>query len=595
MNLSSKKQQIERQRKQLEGETMKRLLTTLAGIGLSLGVGAAGAEARVDNFTLLDHAGEAHELYYHSDAKAVVLLTHAASCPSSLASVKSIQSLQARYGDDVRFYMLNSNLGDDRAALAKEAKEMATNIPILVDDTQLVGESLDIQRSGETIVIDPATWNVRYRGPAARSDQLASAIDATLAGTTFEYQAEASQGCEVEMPYRDHSELTVTYADDIGPLLRDNCVTCHRPGGMGPFAMTDYNMVRGFSLMIREVIRTKRMPPWHADPHYGEWANDRSLTVQERQDLVHWIEAGAPRGEGDDPLLADDRVWPEWRLGEPDMVINIPATEVPATGVVDYQYLLVENPFEEDVWIAATEYLPGDLQALHHVVSSIGYVNPDPEAKQKFMPISGMGGYAPGSDTGRLPDGSGIFLPAKAKFMFQMHYTSYGKATVDETKVGLWLHKSKPKYTMKGKFVMNTDIRIPPNTKRHTETKTWTLEEDVLMYSMMPHSHFRGIASDFKVIYPDGREDMVLSVPNYDFNWQTDYYFETPLVLPAGTKIVHSTTWDNSSQNPANPDPSIEVTWGEQSWEEMLFALLQYRILEEGEREGLMAASAGGR
>jgi hypothetical protein len=197
--------------------------------------------------------------------------------------------------------------------------------------------------------------------------------------------------------------------------------------------------------------------------------------------------------------------------------------------------------------------------------------------------MGGFGGYAPGTNVGVYPDGAGTFVPKDAKFSFQMHYTSYGKPVVDSTEVGVFLHTEKPAHVMQGQFIANTDIRIPANTKRHTEYKEYTFEKDALMYSMLPHSHFRGIASDFVAVYPDGSEEMLLSVPSYDFNWQTDYVFAKPKVMLAGTKIIHSTTYDNSDQNPSNPDSSVEVTWGEQTHQEMLFASFSFRYLEEGE------------
>jgi peroxiredoxin len=557
---------------------------------------ALAPDQRVDNFKLLDHQGVAHELHYLSDAKAVVVMVQGNSCPivrNALPTFKEIRDAYQAQG--VEFLLLNSNLQDNRESIAKEAAEFDIDFPILVDDTQLIGESLGLVRTGEVFVLDPKTWKVAYHGPVddrityekqrpkANNTYLIDALDDMLAGEAVEVASVEAVGCLINFAAKNKAHEQISYSDRIGPMLRDNCVNCHRVGGIGPFAMTDYNMVRGFAPMIREVVRTKRMPPWHADPHIGEWANDRSLAKEDVQDLIHWIEAGAPRGEGVDPLAADDREWPEWRLGEPDVVIEIPPTEVPATGVVDYKYYMVDNPFEEDVWVAQTEILPEDYAALHHVITSFGMPNPDPEARRRFTQMGGLGGYAPGTDAGHQPADTGILLPAGTKLMFQMHYTTYGKPTVDHTKMGIWLHKQKPAHKLEGRFIANPRIRIPANTKRHTEYGEFNVDRDMIMFSMLPHSHFRGIASDFKAVYPDGTEEMLLSVPNYDFNWQTDYVFKEPKFFPAGTKIVHSTTWDNSSQNPANPDPSIEVTWGEQSWEEMLFASFNYRYLEEGE------------
>jgi len=578
---------------------MKRIALIL---GLSLALPALGLSPNqnVENFELLDHTGTAHELYYLSDAKAVVFMVQANNCPVVKQSLPELKALRDAYSEKgVEFRMINSSLADNRTNIAAEAEKLGIDMPILVDNTQIIAESLGLNRSGELFVVNPKTWEVAYSGPASdgKKHYLSDALDSLIAGTAIKVAQAEAAGCAVELAGNSKAgrmaHAQISYSDTIAPIIRDNCVTCHRAGGMGPFAMTDYNIIRGFSPMIREVIRTKRMPPWHADPHYGEFSNDRSLSTQQIQDMVHWIEAGSPRGDGPDLLAQDTRTWPKFALGEPDFVIDVPATNVPATGVVDYQYKIVDNPLDRDVWVAATEVIPGDNKALHHVIGMYGVENKNPNAKRKFMPMGGMGGYAPGTDAGVYPDDSGKFLPKTAKFSFQMHYTSYGKETVDNTQIGVWLHKDKPKNVMSGQFILNSKIHIPPNTKRHTESKEYTFKRKALLYSVLPHSHFRGIASDFIAKYPDGSEEMLLSVPNYDFNWQTDYTFAEPKVMPAGTTIVHSTTYDNSSQNPSNPDATIDVYWGEQTFEEMLFASFSFRYLDEDTDHSTVAQSGG--
>ncbi|MEH6910459.1 MAG: redoxin domain-containing protein [Oceanicoccus sp.] len=563
-----------------------KIMISLLSLLLAAPALALSPNQHVDNFKLLDHRGMAHELYYHSDAQALVFMVQANGCPIVGSSLPQLQKLRAAYQvKGIEFLMINSSLEDNRSTIIEEALAQNIDFPILVDDTQLVGESLQLNRSGEIFVVNPKNWNIVFHGPVG--SDLNSALDNIIAGKPVKVASVEAPGCAVSLAGNDkesrEAHVQISYSETISPMLRDNCVTCHRAGGMGPFAMTDYNIIKGFSPMIREVIRTKRMPPWHADPHFGEFSNDRSLSTEQVQNLVHWIEAGSPRGEGPDLLAEDKRVWPKYRMGEPDFVIDIPSTDVPATGIVDYQYKYVDNPLTEDAWIAGTEVIPGDNKALHHVIGMYGKYNPDPNAKRKFLPMGGAGGYAPGTDAGFYPDAAGKYLPADAKFQFQMHYTSYGKKTVDATQIGVWLHKEKPQYVMEGRFIANTDIHIPANTKRHTETEEFTFSKDAILYSLLPHSHFRGIASDFVAVYPDGSRETLLSVPNYDFNWQTDYTFLKPKIMLAGTVVLHSTTYDNSEQNPSNPDPSIDVYWGDQSFEEMLFASLSYRYLDKDE------------
>ena len=588
---------------------MRKAIFLFVTLLLSTSALAIRSNDHVENFKLLDHKGTSHELYYLSDAKAVVFMVQGNGCPIVRNSLPRFKEIRDQYqAQGVEFLLINSNLQDNRDSIAKEAESFAIDFPILVDGTQLIGEALDFVRTGEIFVVDPKTWKVAYQGPIndrldyeiqrpeAKHHYLTDALDSMLEGKAVELASVDAVGCLINLPGEKNKKAhtQISYSENIGPILRDNCVTCHRDGGIGPFAMTDYNIVRGFSPMIREVIRTKRMPPWHADPHFGEFSNDRSLSRQEIQDIVHWVEAGSPRGEGPDPLAENDAVWPEWALGEPDLIVDIPATEVPASGIVDYQYPLVDNPMTEGKWVRANEIIPGDRSALHHVITMFGKPNPDPKARRKFSPMGGLGGYVPGAVANELPEGTGTYLPADTTLSFQMHYTAYGKPTTDESKLGLYFYEEKPEHKLGGRFIMNGDIRIPANTKAHTEYKSFTFEKDTLLYSMLPHSHFRGIASDFVATYPDGTTEMLLSVPDYDFNWQTSYEFKEPRFMPAGTTILHSTTWDNSAQNPANPDPNQVVTWGEQSFQEMLFASLVFRQLDEEEVAQYKNKASGG-
>lgn len=575
----------------LKGLLMRR--TAIAALLLGWPAWALNVQDRVDNFELLDHAGAAHELYYLSDMGAVVLMSHGNACPGQAAAVAAFNDARAAYESrGAAFLMVDSS--DGRGEIAAQAEDLGIGSPVLVDDTGIVGESLGFDRAGEALVVDTKGWRLAWRGAPAG---VAGALEAVLAGSEAPAgeTVAAPAGCEIAYP----ETPAVSYSDTIAPLLADNCVTCHREGGIGPWAMTDYNMIRGFSPMIREVIRTRRMPPWHADPAYGHFENDRSLEPKEVRALVGWIEAGSPRGDGPDPLAELDGDWPTWGLGEPDLVIDIPPYDVPASGVVEYQYPRAVNPLDRDVWIRATEILPGDRQALHHVITR--YIAPRPDSGERAFGRrgGGLGGYVPGSVVREYPEDTGRLLPAGARIVFQMHYTPYGRATTDHSKLGLYFHDEPPKHHLDGTVLMNTGIRIPPHARAHTESQSQVLDRDVLVYSMLPHSHYRGTASDFVAHYPDGTSEVLLSVPNYDFNWQTSYVLRDPKVLPAGTRIVHSTTWDNSAQNPANPDPSQEVPWGRQSWNEMLFGSISFRYLDEDETGGsgelaqLQGSSAG--
>ena len=564
---------------------------------MATGVVQALAPAeRVENFRLPDHLGASHELYRLSDATAIVFMVQGNGCPIVRNAMPRLRELRDEYAArGVEFRLLNANLQDHRDSVAREARDFGYDIPILIDETQIIGDALGLVRTGEVFVIDPEHWTIAYHGALddrltyenqkteARHHYLADALDDMLADQPVAVPSTNAVGCLINFPERKrHSaHAAISYSEAVAPVLLDKCVNCHRPGGIGPWAMTGYDMVHGFAPMIREVLRTQRMPPWHADPQHGEFANDRSLSTTEIRTLVHWIEAGSPRGAGPDPLAEQTRTWPEWALGAPDLVIDIPSQDVPATGTVEYQYPTVRNPLDRDVWVRAAEIIPGDRKALHHVITF--FAVPDADGRLTRHNMRTLGGYVPGASADVFPADTGVLLPAGAVFRLQMHYTSYGKATTDASRLGIYLHDEPPAHHLAGTVLMNTRIRIPANTRAHTESASEVLTKNVLLYSLLPHAHFRGSASEFVAVYPDGVRETLLSVPNYDFNWQTTYELAEPKVLPAGTKIIHTTTWDNSATNPANPDPNRTVAWGEQSWDEMLFGSLTFRYLDDNE------------
>ena len=553
------------------------LLSLTATTGFALEEGS-----RVENFRLMDHQGASHELHYFADAPAIVLMTHSTSCSTMPQSLQSLTSLQTQFSPaGAEFMLINSDLRDRRTTVAASVAD--ADLPILLDPTQIIGESLGADTAGETLVVNPRDWTLAYRGDVTGAAQ---AVAQLVAGdeVSVDSQPVASADCAVDFPElaRRAEHKNISYAKTIAPMLNDNCVSCHREGGIGPWAMSDYNMVRGFSLMIREVVRTQRMPPWHADPHVGEFSNDRSLSDDEIRTLVHWVEAGAPRGEGADLLAENSQSWPIWAMGEPDVIIDIPPEDVPASGVVDYKYKMVTNPLDKDVWVKAAEIIPGDRSVLHHVITSFGELETEGRraGRLKRGTGGGLGGYVPGAEGKPFPDDTGILLPAGATIEFQMHYTPAGLATTDASRMGLYLYEEPPEHKLDSMVLLNPRILIPAGAPNHSEVMVRTFDQDVLVYSLLPHAHYRGKASEFVAHLPDGTQETLLSVPRYDFNWQTNYDLKEPRFLPAGTKMVHRTWWDNSARNPANPDATRDVPWGQQSWDEMLFGSVRYRVVE---------------
>src|SRR5918999_1074500 len=363
-------------------KTRLRLLVAMPLLWLAGQAWAIAPGEVVDNFRLLDQAGKSHELYYLSDMKAVVIMVHGNGCPIVRQALPALREVRAKYqASGVEFLLLNSNLQDNRDSVAKEWQEFGVDMPILLDEAQLVGESLGVVRTSEVFVINPKGWKLLFRGhrddrlsyekqrPATKH-YLTDALDAVVAGKPVKVAKADGVGCLVNFPERDRkqSHAQISYSKEIAPMLKEKCVACHQVGGVGPWAMTSYDMVKGFAPMIREVVRTQRMPPWHADPHYSVFSNDRGLSLEEAKTLVHWIEAGSPRGSGADPLLAVKPDTNEWKHGKPDLIVEVPPYDVPPTGVIEYQYPRVKNPLGRDVWITAVEIHPGAKQAIHHII-----------------------------------------------------------------------------------------------------------------------------------------------------------------------------------------------------------------------------------
>jgi len=558
---------------------------------------ASAAAMKVDNFMLVDAQHlEAHELYRMADDKAIVLVSTGVGCPIARAMTPALKALRDKYrAQGVEVMLVDSNLQDTRESIAAEAKEYGIDIPILMDSNQLVGEALGVTRTAEVFVVNPKTWTVAYHGPLndasdygvqkATTHEFASdALTAVLAGRPAPAATQASKGCLVDFPERGKKHAEITYVKDVAPILEKRCVACHEEGGIGPFAMTNYAIVKGFSPMIREVIRTDRMPPYNADPHVGKFSDDKNLSPQEIKTLVHWVEEGAPRGEGKDPLGAVHHVAPEWPLGKPDLVLNVPAYKIPASGVVDYQHPYVVNPLTEGKWLKASTVKVEQRQGVHHILT--GYMKdvpgPGQQAFENKWGVS-VGGYAVGAESEIAPKNVGSYIPPGGAIGFQTHYTPFGKEVTDHSQIALYFYKpnEKPAMVMHNSVIVNNAIVIPPNDGHHQEIGYIEFPHDALLYSAFPHAHYRGASSDLWIRYPDGKEKLLLSLPRYDFSWQRSYAFAEPIKVPAGSKLIAHFIYDNSKRNPNNPDPNKTVVWGDQSWEEMFYTAIRYRWMDE--------------
>jgi len=390
----------------------------------------------------------------------------------------------------------------------------------------------------------------------------------------------------------------VTFDRDVLPILQKNCQSCHRPGEIGPASFLSYESTRPWAKAIKTAVLTRKMPPWFADPKYGHFANDRRLSDRDIQTLTAWVDAGAPEGDPKDkpaPVQWSDG----WNI-KPDVVVGMPKPyAVPAKGTVLYTYFVVPSGFTKDTWVVDAEVRPGNRAVVHHASVHVrppgsqwmkaakygeAYIPPgsgdgpappapvDPNVDQSNEWLLG---YVPGTQTQSyfdLEHKAAKLIPAGSDIVFEMHYTANGQEAVDQTKVGFVLAKEPPQYRLLTVPVFDDSFAIPPGDPNYESHALAEFKQPVQLIYEQPHMHLRGKSMDIHLRYPTGENDTLVSVPRYDFSWQTIYFENKPRTLPAGTRVELTAHWDNSASNKYNPDPSKTIRWGEQSWDEMNFA-----------------------
>jgi hypothetical protein len=421
-----------------------------------------------------------------------------------------------------------------------------------------------------------------------------------------------------------------TFSKDVAPIFYKNCTSCHRAGEIGPMPLVSFQDVRPWAKAVAAKVASGAMPPWHADPASGEFANDRRLTDAERETILQWANNGAPEGDPRD-LPAPPQFADGWQIGHPDAVFAMGEDyPVPASGTIEYKYFEVPTNFTEDRWVQAFEVRPGDRSVVHHVIvfartpakpaaadqraaaepaSGQDTNAPAPRRRQspftfapgmeepknetveaakrapnndRPAPRGGPGAFvaafAPGQATRIYAEGTAIKIPKGTTLEFQMHYTASGKATTDRSQVGFVFAKQPPRQEVTIAALQNANFTLPAGAPDVRVDAEMTLNQDMTIWSMLPHTHVRGKRWHVEATYPDGRTQTILDVPRYDFNWQTDYVFKQPLKLPKGTKIRSSAWYDNSAANKSNPNPEIDVHWGDQTWQEMQFTAFAFSL-----------------
>ncbi len=564
-----------------------------------LGAGSISQAADLGHapvFELKDITGKAWTNQMFASHRATAVLFLGTGCPVANLYLPELNELAARYpATDLQVIGVNANAGDSPEAIKKHAEDFQIKFPVLLDPEQKLADGLSAVRTPEAILVDQKGV-IRYRGriddrhgytfrrdSSDRAD-LDEAIKEVLAGKEVSVAKTEPLGCLLHRRAEVVASADVTFASQVSRIVNNKCGYCHRDGAAAPFTLQTYEDVSKWADAIKEVVDEQRMPPWHATAPFGHFSNDRRLTDNEKTLLIRWIDEGRAKGNEQDLPPAVQREETGWMIGKPDVVFKMPQkVDVQADGVVAYQYYITPTNFKEDVWVTAAEAKPGNRAVVHHIILFFR----DPKVKVPVGEPDGkkfgfLVGTAPGDMPLVLPPGVARKIPAGAELVWQMHYTPTGKPEEDQSEVGLVFHKGPepPKFNSITKGISQRWFKIPAHADNHRVESNFVFKSDSILLSFMPHMHLRGKAFMYEATYPDGKKEVLLDIPKYDFNWQSAYRLAQPKKMPAGTKIHCVAHYDNSKNNPANPDPTKPVVWGDQTWEEMMIGWIDYMNAE---------------
>jgi peroxiredoxin len=537
--------------------------------------------------TLRDVRGNRRPLHDFKGHRALVLAFLGTECPLSSLYLPSLIELEKNYRKkQVQFLAIYPNAHDDLDRVAAHAYDHDLPFPVLRDSGKRLADALGVSRVPAVVVLD-GDFVLRYRGriddrygvafrkqKATRAD-LAEALAEVLAGKKVSVPETEADGCLLENAAKPVARTDVTYNKQVARILQQRCQSCHRPGQAAPFSLLTFEDAVRHARMIKEVTTERRMPPWHADGRFGHFLNDRRLSRDQVETLAAWVDAGTPRGDARD--LPKPIEWSEgWTLGKPDLVISMPQEfEVPAEGVLPYQHYTVPTNFKEDRWVRLAEARPGSAGVVHHIVVYLLKEGQDRPFSEDGT-LSVLVGWAPGDLGMSCPPDTALRLPKGCRLLFELHYSPNGKAVKDRSKVGITFAKQPPRYELFMNSFANEGIELPPHDPHYKAEATLRMRADARLLSFVPHMHWRGRDYRYEAIYPDGRREVLLSVPRWDFNWQNVYQFKDALKLPKGTRIYSVAHWDNSKNNPDNPDPTKMVRFGPQTWDEMMVGWMAY-------------------
>jgi thiol-disulfide isomerase/thioredoxin len=591
------------------------VLTAAGGVGVAAeapGIRAAagsGIGRMVADVSFSDLEGKTHRLSeVAAEQPYTVLALTSPSCPLSRKFAPTLAALEDEWkGKGVKFVFLGALDADPPADLAQAAKDKGLDGLVTPDTDHALARALHAETTTEVFVIDKAR-TLQYRGAVddqyglgyqkdkAERPYLADALKSLTAGNFASPAATTAPGCSLDLPEPKPETPAaaaaaaaeaapapaaatpgagLTWNRDISRLIQRNCQECHRDGGTGPFALMTRDDVTGHAGMIKKVVSKGLMPPWFAEPQTGEhaivWANDRSLAEADREALLGWL--NGDRAEGDPADAPVPRAWPqEWTIGKPDEIISIPKpVQVQATGRMNYIMQEVQTSFPEDRWVTSLEVRPSAVAQVHHVLVFVA-----PPGKRVEDGDDFLAAYVPGGGLLQYPEGYAKRLPAGARLMFQLHYTPNGTAAVDTTRLAMKFTTTEPKFEVHVASAKQTKFAIPPGADNHEVKGALPVPFNSRILAFMPHMHMRGKAFKYELVTADGARRDLLNVPAYDFNWQLLYRAAEPLEIAKGSRIESTAHFDNSTNNPANPDPTKTIRWGPQTEDEMMIGYLEY-------------------
>jgi peroxiredoxin len=561
-------------------------------VSQAMASGWAGAEERtIEDFALRDYRGQEQALSRLAGRRLTVVAFLGVECPLAKLYAPRLASLAREYRPrGVAFVAIDSNRQDLPSEMAHYARQHGLPFAFLKDPGNQIADRFGAARTPEVFVLDDQS-RVRYQGRVddqyqpgiqaarVRRHDLKQALEELLAGKAVSQPRTPAAGCLIgrmpRTPERPDGE-PITWCNQISRIFQKHCQECHRPGEIGPMPFLSYADVQGWEAMIGEVVAQGRMPPWHANPQYGQFVNDIRLSDEEKALVAAWVAAGAPEGDRRD--LPEPVNYPEgWHIPPPDQVVYMsdkPFT-VPAEGTVEYQYFVVDPGFRRDRWIKGLQCRPGNRAVVHHINVFVLLPEIGDHFERDQLTNHLLWAYSPGFRGVTFPPGTARHVPAGSKLVFQMHYSPNGTPQEDRSFLGInFTDESSVTESLEIGLAVNNAFTIPPYAPRGRVVSWYEFKQTGWLVALHPHMHLRGRDFRFEAIYPDGRMETLLDVPRFDFNWQYDYRLAQPLKMPLGTKICCTAHYDNSPDNPTNPDPAAIVRWGDQTWQEMMIGYL---------------------